>query len=65
LRNGVETVEVDKRGQRNNGNIVVVPDEVQREEMDYEDRIVNKRKYRVPEQIIKLDFLARLKGGKP
>jgi hypothetical protein len=45
---------------RNNGNITVVPDPEARELMDYEDMIINKKKYRVPEKIIRLDFWDKL-----
>jgi len=56
----VETVDIDHRGMRNNGNITVVPDPEARELMDYEDMIINKKKYRVPEKIIRLDFWDKL-----
>jgi hypothetical protein len=62
VRNGLETVDVDAPSQRNNGNIVIVPDE-DREQLEYEDMIINKRRYRVPEKIIKLDFWAKLGYG--
>ena len=56
----METVDIDHRGMRNNGNITVVPDPEARELMDYEDMIINKKKYRVPEKIIRLDFWDKL-----
>lgn len=62
MRNGLETVDVDAPSQRNNGNIVIVPDE-DREQLEYEDMIINKRRYRVPEKIIKLDFWEKLGYG--
>lgn len=46
----------------NNGNVIIVPEKTQRTKLEYEEIMVNKRKYRVPERIIQLDFLDRLKG---
>lgn len=60
MRGGVETVDIDHRGMRNNGNITVIADPEARELMDYEDMIINKKKYRVPEKIIRLDFWDKL-----
>jgi hypothetical protein len=57
IRNGLETVEVSTAGEHNNGNIVVVPDEPPRPaEIAAEDMVINNRRYRVPEQVIQLDF---------
>jgi hypothetical protein len=56
VRNGLETVEVVKTGQHNNGNVVVVPEEEPRVDIPTEDMVINNRRYRVPEQVIKLDF---------
>jgi len=56
VRNGIETVDVTKAGQHNNGNVVVVPDEEPRTDIPTEDMVINNRRYRVPEQVIKLDF---------
>lgn len=61
-RNQLETVDVDGPGQRNNGNILVLPEE-ERERLVYEDMIINKRKYRVPERVIRLDFWEKLGLG--
>jgi hypothetical protein len=51
---------VEDEGTPNNGNIVIVPDEPIRPAMEYEDLIINRQKFRVPEKIIKLDFWAKL-----
>jgi hypothetical protein len=34
---------------------MILPEE-ERERLEYEDLVINSRKYRVPERIIKLDF---------
>ena len=47
-------------GEANNGNITVVPDEPVQPVMEYEDLIINRKKFRVPEKIIKLDFWSKL-----
>ena len=64
MRNGLETVDVESVGQKNNGNITVLPDEEGRSNIGYEDMIINRRKYRVPEKIIRLDFWQKLGLGK-
>ncbi|KAK4685413.1 hypothetical protein P7C73_g4737, partial [Tremellales sp. Uapishka_1] len=64
VRNGLETVDVETRGQRNNGNIVILPDEEAKAQMEYEDMVINSKKYRVPERIIRLDFWEKLGLGK-
>jgi len=64
LRNKLETVDVESQGQPNNGNIWVVPDGEARPIIEFEDLIINKRKYRVPEKIIRLDFWEKLGLGK-
>lgn len=64
VRNNLETVDVGRRGTPNNGNITVVPDENAKQIFDFEDMIINKRKYRVPEKIIRLDFWDKLGLGK-
>lgn len=53
----------------NNGNIVVMPDEEEDESrryppLKYEDMVINRRKYRVPEKIIKLDFWSKIQRSK-
>ncbi|ORX38375.1 hypothetical protein BD324DRAFT_578261 [Kockovaella imperatae] len=65
LRNNLETIDVEYQGQPNNGNITILPDDQRKETFDYEDMIINKRKYRVPEKIIKLDFWNKIRqrGG--
>ncbi|GFZ50835.1 hypothetical protein JCM24511_08593 [Saitozyma sp. JCM 24511] len=64
VRSGLETVDVEDRGAANNGNIVVIPDEEPRPRLAYEDMVINKRKYRVPERIIRLDFWDKIGLGK-
>ena len=64
IRNNIETVDVECLGQRNNGNISVVPDEELRPAIEFEEMIINKRRYRVPEKIIRLDFWDKLGLGK-
>ena len=56
----METVDIDKEGSFNNGNITVVPDEPVRPPMQFEDLIINRKKFRIPETIIKLDFWSKL-----
>jgi hypothetical protein len=56
----LEIVDVSSAGESNNGNITVVPDEPVRPVMEYEDLIINRKKFRVPEKIIKLDFWSKL-----
>lgn len=55
VKSGLETVEVDKSGAHNNGNIVVV-EEDPGPDVPTEDMVINNRRYRVPEKIIHLDF---------
>ncbi|KAL7422414.1 hypothetical protein Q5752_003060 [Cryptotrichosporon argae] len=63
VRNGLETVDIESPGARNNGNVVVVPAyEAGPEACD--DRIINNRRYRVPERVIQLDFWNKLGLGK-
>jgi hypothetical protein len=57
-------VDVEDRGAANNGNIVVIPDAEPRPRLAYEDMVINKRKYRVPERIIRLDFWDKIGLGK-
>ena len=57
-------VDIDRRGQHNNGNITVIPDEELRQRIVFEDMTINKRKYRVPEKVIRLDFWDKLGLGK-
>lgn len=63
LRTGLQIVDVESAGQANNGNIQVMPDE-DRRGLDFEDLVINKKKYRVPEKIIKLDFWEKLRTRK-
>jgi len=60
----MQTVDVGQKGTPNNGNITIVPDENAKQMFDFEDMIINKRKYRVPEKIIRLDFWDKLGLGK-
>ncbi|WWC63404.1 uncharacterized protein I303_106004 [Kwoniella dejecticola CBS 10117] len=63
IRNDIETVDVDSRNQPNNGNIVVIPEPEPPKgpALDYEDMVINRKKFRVPEKIIKLDFWEKCK----
>ncbi|WRT68508.1 uncharacterized protein IL334_005484 [Kwoniella shivajii] len=67
VRNDLETIDIESRHQPNNGNIVIVPEpEPPKGPMlDYEDLIINRKKFRVPERIIRLDFWEKVmqKGG--
>ena len=47
----------------NNGNILIAAEGSGEAEMDYDDMIINKRRYRVPEKIIRLDFWDKLGLG--
>lgn len=58
-----ETIDIEHAGQRNNGNIIILPEE-ERERIISEDMIINKRKYRVPERVIRLDFWDKLGLGR-
>jgi hypothetical protein len=60
----METIDVERRGQSNNGNIQVIPDESHRARMRYDEFLINRKKYRVPERIIRLDFWAKMGLGK-
>ena len=55
---------MDSEGTPNNGNITVVSDDEDKESVEYEDLIINRKKYRVPEKIIRLDFWEKLGLGK-
>lgn len=60
VRGNLETIEVEKRNEPNNGNIVVVPEEDSRPALKFEDLIINRTKYRIPEKIIRLDFWEKI-----
>jgi hypothetical protein len=51
---------VQSEGEANNGNITVIPDEPVKPVLEYEDLIINRKKFRVPEKIIRLDFWSKL-----
>ncbi|UOH83013.1 hypothetical protein LQV05_005726 [Cryptococcus neoformans] len=63
LQDNIQTVEVVGKGQFNNGNVEIVNDSGSSgtSEMEFEDTIINRRKFRVPEKIIRLDFWEKLK----
>lgn len=61
VKNGLEDVDVDEGGQRNNGNITIVENEEPRQAIPTEDMVINNKRYRVPEKIIQLDFWSKLK----
>jgi hypothetical protein len=57
-------IDVTSEGIANNGNITIVPDEPVRPLLEYEDLFINRKKFWVPEKVIKLDFWAKLGYGK-
>lgn len=63
LQENLQTIEVVGRGQSNNGNIEIANDSDGSEtsEMEFEDTIINRKKFRVPEKVIRLDFWEKLK----
>lgn len=63
VRNGLQSVEVESVGARNNGNVVVVETQEPQETLSTDDMLINNKKYRVPEKIIQLDFWNKLKQG--
>jgi hypothetical protein len=50
---------VEEEGKPNSGNIIILP-ERKSDPVPCEDLIINKRKYRVPEKLIRLDFWNKL-----
>lgn len=63
VRHGLETVDVGKTGEYNNGNITVIEaEEPPRAALPHEDMVINNRRYRVPEQVIQLDFWDRVRA---
>lgn len=58
-KRGVQVVEVTRRAQRNNGNIEIIPsgpsDPVR---VKYEEMVINSKRYRVPEESIRVDFVS-------
>jgi hypothetical protein len=56
----MQVIDVTSEGTANNGNIIIVPDEPVHPVMQYEDLIINRKKFRIPEKVIKLDFWAKL-----
>lgn len=63
VREKMQIVDVDSEGMSNNGNISIIPDEPARPAMQYEDLMINRKKFRIPEKIIKLDFWSKLGYG--
>ncbi|KAK8854692.1 hypothetical protein IAR55_003431 [Kwoniella newhampshirensis] len=63
VRNNLEFVDVETPGERNNGNIQIVadPEESRLPDLEYEDMVINRKKFRVPERVIKLDFWDKIK----
>ncbi|KIR99053.1 nuclear protein [Cryptococcus deuterogattii 2001/935-1] len=63
LQENLQTIEVVGRGQSNNGNIEIANDSdgSDTSEMEFEDTIINRKKFRVPEKVIRLDFWEKLK----
>jgi hypothetical protein len=64
VRDKLEMIDVTSGGIANNGNITIVPDEPVRPLLEYEDLFINRKKFRVPEKVIKLDFWAKLGYGR-
>ncbi|WWC90591.1 uncharacterized protein L201_005527 [Kwoniella dendrophila CBS 6074] len=66
LRSNLETIDIESRNQPNNGNITIIPEPetptLKGPALDYEDLIINRKKFRVPEKIIRLDFWEKVKN---
>ncbi|EIW68367.1 hypothetical protein TREMEDRAFT_32134 [Tremella mesenterica DSM 1558] len=60
VKSGLETIDVESVGTPNNGNILILPDD--QPGLHYEDFVINKKRYRVPEMVIKLDFWDKLRA---
>lgn len=66
-KSGLPTKTITKPFQRNNGNIEVIssaPESVH-EPVEYEEVVINAKKYRVPESTIRLDFWSKVLGLAP
>lgn len=63
LQDNLQTVKIVGKGQFNNGNVEIANDSGGSEtsEMEFEDTIINRKKFRVPEKIIRLDFWEKLR----
>ncbi|WVQ80178.1 hypothetical protein IAT38_002283 [Cryptococcus sp. DSM 104549] len=60
-------IDVTAPGKRNNGVIEIPSDsesESESSEIEYEDMVINRKTYRVPEKVIKLDFWEKLRKDK-
>ncbi|WVN86296.1 uncharacterized protein L203_101459 [Cryptococcus depauperatus CBS 7841] len=66
LAENLTIMDVDSRGQWNNGNIVIAPvsEGSAESEVDFDDMIINRKRYRVPEKVIRLDFWDKLRKVK-
>lgn len=63
MQDNLQTVKIVGKGQFNNGNVEIANDSGGSEtsEMEFEDTIINRKKFRVPEKIIRLDFWEKLR----
>lgn len=63
MQDNLQTVKIVGKGQFNNGNVEIANDSDGSEtsEMEFEDTIINRKKFRVPEKIIRLDFWEKLR----
>lgn len=58
----LETTEVTKPGQVNNGNIDIIPsEEPQTSPLAIDEIFISGQRYRVPERIVMLDFWSKIK----
>ncbi|TYJ55769.1 hypothetical protein B9479_003547 [Cryptococcus floricola] len=69
LNEGLEIIDISKPGQLNNGNIeIIVPETTaigkDGKQFEYEDMVINRKKFRVPEKVVKLDFWNKIQRGK-
>ncbi len=61
VRLGLESVDVERPGAHNNGNISIVEAPEAEAEIPTDDMVINNKKYRVPERIVQLDFWNKLR----
>ncbi|ODN90817.1 nuclear protein [Cryptococcus wingfieldii CBS 7118] len=69
LNEGLEIIDISKPGQLNNGNIeIIVPETTaigkDGKQFEFEDMVINRKKFRVPEKVVKLDFWNKIQRGK-
>ncbi|WVQ72120.1 hypothetical protein IAR50_001665 [Cryptococcus sp. DSM 104548] len=69
LNEGLSVIDVTKPGQHNNGNIeIIVPETTaigkDGKQFEFEDMMINRKKFRVPEKVVKLDFWNKIERGR-